>query len=380
MLTDYLANYKIVGTISESPESAVYVCTCKNDEILGRLYILNILNYINKRLFAELFSCCTEKKMTGDMKNFWIENNKFCAVFKYSPGEQIDLRFSKKRNTLNLQERVELLQEILIKLDSISSLPLPILSRVTRLQNLIIDSKNKFHVLYNMSNLPTYESCKESEFYYNVSNIIQAVFQRELSKRNNELIKIIVDKCKNKLYNSIPEMIIEIKKTIPFYIKSDNLGVFKRIYQQHKRSILKTISIASMVAVVVLLCVNIYPTLGNSKNKTGTTEPFTIGKFTYNAYISTAESNVIAASALAENTEKEIEVDLSITPETEIEFEDYIVQNDDTVESICDLFYPNKNFIKTILTFNNLNEDSELISGSILRIPNPTAVNDHFYN
>ena len=78
--------------------------------------------------------------------------------------------------------------------------------------------------------------------------------------------------------------------------------------------------------------------------------------------------------SIPEKEEPEIPIDLSISADTDITFTDYIVQYGDTFDSICTNNYSSKDFISTIKSFNNLQADSQLIAGTLIKLPDETAV------
>ena len=57
-----------------------------------------------------------------------------------------------------------------------------------------------------------------------------------------------------------------------------------------------------------------------------------------------------------------------------MEYEDYIVKQGDTVSSICNEYYKEKRYETAIATFNGIEVDSKLTPGTILKLPNRTAI------
>ena len=57
-----------------------------------------------------------------------------------------------------------------------------------------------------------------------------------------------------------------------------------------------------------------------------------------------------------------------------MEYEDYVVQQDDTISSICDEYYKDKKYATAIATFNGMEITDKLTPGTILKLPNRTAI------
>ena len=99
----------------------------------------------------------------------------------------------------------------------------------------------------------------------------------------------------------------------------------------------------------------------------------TLGNITYISNESTDPTIDNTISVPPESPSEKL-IDLSVSPDTEILFNDYIVKYGDTFESICENNYSSKSFISTIKSFNNLYSDAQLVAGIIIRLPDETAV------
>ena len=65
---------------------------------------------------------------------------------------------------------------------------------------------------------------------------------------------------------------------------------------------------------------------------------------------------------------------ITLTEGLDIAFEDYIVQDGDTVESICEDYYKEKRYETAISTFNGIEVNDKLEAGTILKLPDKTAI------
>ena len=65
---------------------------------------------------------------------------------------------------------------------------------------------------------------------------------------------------------------------------------------------------------------------------------------------------------------------ITLSEGLDMEYEDYIVQQDDTVASIAQNYYKDAKYTTAISTFNGIDTNEKLTPGSILKLPNRTAI------
>lgn len=370
-----ISQYTIVGNLVDNKNICVYVAA-KTPDTLDDLYIINRFPHttVNENLFKGLFTYYSSDNKSKDMDNFFASEDYFFAVFKYKSGESIKKIFAKNVTTVDYNTRCKILSEILVKIDSISSMPLSTLLCATLIQNICIDSDGDFSIIYNFSEIDSFENANEKNLYENIAKIIEAALETELSKKYNHKLQIVLDKCRKQIYKSIPELIFDLEKTEE-QCKDNNLKSYIMDYIDTNKKMIKRFSwIGGAILIVVGGASYIYSNFF-SKNPASTSSSISIGNVTYTAGTTSGNENVISNGGLSTSSEEIVEIkDLTISPDADIEFEDYIVQHGDTVKSICDANYGNDSFISAIASFNNISADSELVAGSIIKLPNRDAV------
>ena len=144
--------------------------------------------------------------------------------------------------------------------------------------------------------------------------------------------------------------------------------------KQNKKKIKKYSKIFTCMLVAVFgvyLCYNLF--FASNNDMSAASSNVTLGNITYISNESTDPTIDNTISVPPESTPEKL-IDLSVSPDTEILFNDYIVKYGDTFESICENNYSSKSFISTIKSFNNLYSDAQLVAGIIIRLPDETAV------
>lgn len=388
-----ISNYNIVGTLSNELTCSVWIASLKNDINPENLYIINRFQYnkYNLRFFKDFFSYYSKYKesQNKDISNFFASDQYFYIVFKYIKAENIANKYHTSRLTDSLEKRFQILYSILIKLDSISSLPLYAFLSVISLDNICIDDNENVQIVYNLDKVLSNDKYSSNKIVFvKIADIIRLMLSNELKNKYNSQIKIIVEKCEKQLFTSIPQLIIELKKiestctngnfqnkisklikpVKSLFIKTFNTNFYKK----HRKQIKKYSWICGSCLSLTLLIFLIFGAT-NINNKKIPIDSFSLGNTTY-VYNQEQENPIENTISIPEKEEPEIPIDLSISADTDITFTDYIVQYGDTFDSICTNNYSSKDFISTIKSFNNLQADSQLIAGTLIKLPDETAV------
>ena len=371
-----ISNYNIVGTLSNNPNCSVWIASIKNDTNPNNLFIINRFshNKQNLNLFKEFFMYYSSKSKTKDIANFFASGKFFYVIFKYSKGECIAERFDEEKLTDKNEKRFKILYSILMKLDAISNLPLPAFISVASVDNICIDMNEDIKITYNLSSIFDIDEPSSKIVFKNISEIIKLLLKHELNNKYNKQIEIILEKCENCLFTSIPQLIVDLKKIENTCTEGDAKTELMKFYNQNKKKINKYSKIFTCIIVAVsgvYLCYNLF--FASNNDMSAASSNVTLGNITYisNESIDPSIDNTI--SVPPESTPEKL-IDLSVSPDTEILFNDYIVKYGDTFESICENNYSSKSFISTIKSFNNLYSDAQLVAGIIIRLPDETAV------
>lgn len=365
-----LSQYNIVGTLKENPNVGVYIASKKLDGS-NELYIINRFTKSSSSndIFKEIFTCYSKKKYK-DIVNFFANENYFCVVFKYSKGETIKEVFSPEKCKMGYSTRMQILQNILFRLETLSDMPYIILLNATLIQNLCMDQENNLKIAYNLSYISDRDQFTKKKLFQNIHDIIYTLLSNEVNKGHNGKLQIILDKCKNQLYSSIAELIVDLKKLDANTSKKTMKEKMKRWLNIHKKQV-KYAVIALVVPAIIGSGFFAYHLLTKNSKGTSSSEDAKIGDILYNLGTNSGSANTIDKDIEASSN---VIMDLTIDPTADINYDDYIVQYGDTFESICDEHYANSNYISAIISFNSLTKDTKLVAGSILRLPNKDEV------
>ena len=371
-----ISNYNIVGTLSNNPNCSVWIASLKNDANPDNLFIINRFshNKQNLNLFKEFFTYYSSESKTKDIANFFASGKFFYVIFKYSKGEFIADRFDEEKLTDRTEKRFQILYSILMKLDAISTLPLPAFISVISIDNICIDMNEDIKIIYNFSGILDIDEPSSKIIFKNIAEIIKLLLKRELNNKYNKQIEIILEKCENYLFTSIPQLIVDLKKIESTCTEGDTKSAFMKFYKQNKKKIKKYSWIATSLSIAlfgVYLCYSLF--FASNNNMSSASSNVTLGNITYIANQSADPTIDNTISVPSESASEEL-IDLSVSPNTEILFNDYIVKYGDTFESICENNYSSKSFISTIKSFNSLYSDAQLVAGIVIRLPDETSV------
>lgn len=376
-ITD-IKKYNIVGTLSNNPKCTVWIASLLENNDPENLFIINRLehNSNNLSIFKEFFSYYTSKSKDNDITNFFASEKYFYIIFKHSKGESIEDRFQEDKLTDKFEKRYQILYAILMKLNSISNLPLPAFITLIKNENICININGKIQITYNLDGILDIEKPSNSMIYKHIADIIRLVLKHELKNKYNNQLGIILEKCENNLFSSIPQLIVELKKIEKTCTEGDAKSAATQLYNKNKAKMNKYYKFGGLGVGVIFLIYLCY-SLFFLNNKSSILDNFTLGNINYISKNPAEPSIENTISVPATDTQDEL-LDLSISPDTKITFNDYIVQYGDTFESICENNYSSKSFISTIKSFNNLYVDSQLVAGIIIKLPDETAVKTLF--
>ncbi|MDR1241048.1 MAG: hypothetical protein LBK29_04245 [Oscillospiraceae bacterium] len=346
----------------------------------NELFILNKFKHVKENSFflKTLSIYFLSEFRTKDYHDFFSNNEHFYAIFKYKKNQNLNYRYNKNSCIASFDERLKVFENILIRtynLLEIHKIPFSIISTVLTPENITVDeNKNEFfnfdlHLLQNNKN------ADEKTIFKNISNIILSIFEIESSLKYNKILQIIIKKCKFGLYDSIPKLIIEFKKSAGEIKVSSFSTYWKRQIELRKYLIPKLTQMIMAPAMVVALVYLIYKKLNSVNETTEGVKPVVIGEISYSAGTQdTSGKNITLQPIVMEETKSDKEIGISLPPDALIEFDDYVVRKGDDIGSICETFYADKKFESAISGFNNLEKEDALLPGKILKLPNKASV------
>ncbi len=369
-----ISQYKILGTLLNDSNFSMWIASCPEyDNSSNKMYLINRFTQIknNWTLFRDLFSCYSFPK-SKDIINFFSSKDSFYVVFNYTKGENIIEKFSDSNNTLNYGKRCQILKELFLKIDSLDYVPLYILLCFTDPNNIYIDSDNRPQIMYNLSKVTEYEDCNKALLFKNLSNIISIILGHELKDKAYSQLKIVVEKCNNNLYKSIPELIVELERAEKLVTDSNFIKSIKSYIKRNKK---KLIHYSIIYGSIILVCVLIFAVPFALKYLDKNGPVISLGNIKYN--VSSNQNTATEILPIDTNSIANPDTfDYSVSPDSGLPSEDYVVQYGDTIESICSEHYSNPKFKTTIETFNNIS-DASLVAGMVLKLPTEVAASDY---
>ncbi len=374
-----IKDYKIVGTLTQGKSFSALIASKNNDD--DNLYLINKFphNKEHEKLFKEFFSYYSSKQKSKDMDNFFADSHSFYVVFNYRDSESIKEKFSAQKNTMSYDKRCIILKEILLKLDSLSNMPISALACITDISNICIDKNNSITILYNLNNIFENQSADMQDIFKNISIIIETTLQNELKEKYTKALKLVVKNCKNNVYKSIPQLIVELEKSENDFDNTNIFSKIKKYMSQNKGKLKKYYKIGGLAAVIifVLFIYNLLFLKGNHIVN-GSTKA-TVGNIEYLLESMPTDVGIDPHMIEFSRPSSSTSIDLTLPEGIELSSEDYIVQNGDTLQSICENYYGSKDFVSAVRSFNNIEEEN-LSVGMVILLPDAQGIYQYFFS
>ena len=372
-------NYVIIANLYSNENYNYNTLIAYQDQnTLENLYILNQFDYDknNTEILEMLFSGFKSKSKPKEYVNFFIENNKYYAVFKYHQLKNITTFFNKKYNNSHFSERCTILEEILIRIYNMIKIPDEILGSLTEPENILLNTDKNIIFNGNLKNLNKYsdEKTRQKLIYKNIHDIIYTILEPECSMGFNKSLHIVLDKCKNNVYASIPEMIIELKKAEEVSKTNSWISYIKYLYSLRKPIITKLTKSAITLLLIFSVFYLAYNKLTADSRTRSSVFLATIGDTAYNANTEDSTDKTISAENIDNQSGDDSSSNITLSEGLDMEFEDYIVQDKDNITSIAENYYKDTKYATAIATFNGLDISEKLQAGSIIKLPNRTAI------
>ena len=96
------------------------------------------------------------------------------------------------------ETRCDILSDIILKIDSLHTLPIPALVSASNPENLCIDNEGKIHVIYSIDKINEKDSM--ADVYKNIASIIKLLLKNEFSNKYDKHLPLIIEKCEKKLW------------------------------------------------------------------------------------------------------------------------------------------------------------------------------------
>ncbi len=366
--------YINIGTLHSDEDINVSIAFL-GENTLQNQFIINRFPYNkeNIELFKKFFNYYSSKSKPKDFHNFFTFEKSFYTVFKYVKCESIKTRFDKKLCTHVFTDRSIILENILMEIDKISDLPIEALVCATKPENVCVDDEKNVHFIYNFGDIFKNKDVGEKELYQNIHDIIYIMLQQEANAAYNKQLHIVLNKCKNGVYSSIPQLTVELKKAEQICQNSSWISYLKYQFSLRKPQITKLSKVGTYLLIALVAVYLVKQQLTKNTNPSVTTPAVSIGEINYSAD-GKDESDKNVTETATNVIKSENKPDLTLTKGLDLEYEDYIVQYGDTVSSIADSYYRDSAYIKAIATFNGISESEKLEAGELIKLPNKTAI------
>ena len=369
------SDYTVIAAKYQSEQMNIFIA-CKGEKKLSNnLYILNEIPYESENidLFKTLFFIYSSKNKPKEFCDFFVHNDNFYSVFKYQETSNITQKYDKELSTSHFDERCKVLEQILMKVDQINKLPKNVAACVTETENICVDDDKNIIFNYNLKNIRNYKENDSKTIYEHIHDIIFTLLRQECEAGFNKQLHIVLDKCKKNVYSSIPEMIVDLKKAEKISKASSWWGYIKSKIELKKPIISKFSKMALTTAIIVGVFYVVYNKLSEGQ-KRDLSSVISIGSLTYNGGTSDSTEKAVSAQNEDNQASTKSQGDVTLTKGLDLEYEDYIVQYGDTIGSICESYYNDTKFVTAVSTFNGISVNESLTSGSILKLPNRTAI------
>ena len=369
------SDYVVIANLVENEKISVFIAY-KEKNTLDNLYIVNQFCYDKDDMyfFKKLFSLFNSDNRPKEFVDFFVKNNKFYAVFKYQETQGIKEKYEKNLSVTAFDDRCKILELILMKISIIPRIHHEILGCASEPENIRVDENKNVFITYNLQNIFKYRGSDTKTIFENIKNIILDVLPAECNAKFNKQLHIVLRKCTEGVYSSIPELIVELRKAENISKATSWISYFKyrlSFYKPLFSKVGKAVLTCSVIAGLIYLG---YSKINDRMNTNQAAAAVTIGGITYNGNANDESEKVISAENQDNQNNTKSSEDIILSEGLDMEYEDYVVQQDDTISSICDQYYKDKKYITAIATFNGMETTDKLTPGTILKLPNRTAI------
>lgn len=350
----------------------------KGEKKLENFFILNEFSYNDENLekFKILFNMFNSSEKPKEFVDFFVEDEKFYAVFTYFQEDSIDKKYSKTFNTSHFDERCKILESILIYFESIYRFPRCILGCISEPANIRVDEEKNIHFIYDLRNMDKYsdETKSLNLIFENIAKVIYIFLENEAKAKFNKELHIVIDKCKRGVYSSIPQMAVELKRAERISMNSSWGSYISYQLSLRKDTIARVSKLSTVFVIALGIFYLAYNKLNEGQSVNTAPTMVSIGGVNYTGDTQDESDKTVSTENVDNQTGEVKSADIVLSPGLDIQYEDYIVQNGDTITSICNDYYKDEKFITAVASFNGLDVNDMLTAGSILKLPNRTAV------
>lgn len=234
-------DYFLFQTLNELGDVKSFVAKDPNTKSLFLINQIANRSLINTHI-KELMSLEEERILEEFADLFTFDSNLYLA-FKFTrPNPLVEYLHN---NELSFAEKIELLKSYFFEMSALNNLPLVLKIALTDPDNINVHSDG--HVYFNfLLKAEHFKTPMEtSSFYSGIAQIIQTVFEKELTAKKGQKLQIIIEKCYKNLYHTLPEIIKDIEEV-------DTSSYLTRIIKRIKARYPKALEVFKKVSFAAL--------------------------------------------------------------------------------------------------------------------------------
>lgn len=382
--------FKVLNCVYSDKYITILIC---KDIINNYKYILNCIkdksNYeIQIKSMLEYYEQNT--MIANESKDFlhFVEANVLIIGFKYNEGQKLEHYLQNSEHSH--EDIFKMIENILISIQVIK-IPEELKIYLYDIDNIYINSNEE--VCFNID---LNKKHSEKVIYQNeqkmIGDLIEKIVTNVMDNDLNSMLNVIKQKCKLELYESIPQLIYDVKSTFANIKEERKVHILnKEKLQKFLKRVFKILGF-SVIGIVILYLGYEYIYM---KNKEAFNQDYIkkIGDVSIEEFKVKSDQDKedglvdIQEIDLNKNENRECDdvpdkliqkveevVDINGT-ESQVEtknqskYDEYVVKKGEHLYQIVRDYYGSDDFVKEIIEFNNLSQPNSLKPGDILKLP-----------
>jgi len=243
-------DYFLFQTLNEIGNVKSYVAKDPNTKSLFLINQLTNRSLINAHI-KDLISI-DEQRILEDFADLFTFDTKLYLVFKFNQPNPLVEYLHKSDWTF--AEKIDLLKNYLFEISAQSELPLILKIALTDLDNINVHPDGFVYFNYLLKTEHFNGPMEPARVYFGIAQIIETIFDKDLTSKNGQKLQIIIEKCNKNLYHTLPEIIKDVEEidTSSFFTR-----IKKKLQTKYPKA-LKILKDASFVAMAFLALFFIY--------------------------------------------------------------------------------------------------------------------------
>lgn len=362
--TVLIPTYEYLGTLAEEPKLSVHIAKRPDSD---RLLVVNRITESQelRPLFRDLYASYSRRGERSEFLELFSMGRNFYAAFQYYQGPNLAELYTGCPG--GTQKRLGLLTAALLQVyKAAGDLPDAVVCSVLQPENLLLDDDGCIHLFYRFRRefLPEGANCS---IWAETAGLVAFMLDKELKDPYQKIIHNVHKKCVAGLYPSLPALINDLEKVSGALEQTGFLYTTKTFVLREKTRIaqISWLGIVTLFTFLIICLVN--GVMGREALEAASLSD--IGVITYVAAQDEENNSLQLIDPNLPQTGNDVSFSGLPDEDTPLESEDYIVQPEDTLESVCSLYYGSGAYAELVAGFNGLDPQLELDAGSVLRLP-----------